>query len=83
MEDFIPFADGGTSIAIGGLTVENGSDRLAIYGTAEISRDKAGRALAKQLLAIFAETVKAMEKEDLPDKVAPDITPTTVKNPFA
>jgi hypothetical protein len=83
MEDFKPFADNEASIAIGGLTVENGSDHLAIYGTADIRRDQGGFALAKQLLAIFDEAVKVMEKENLPDKVASDIKPTAVKSPFA
>jgi hypothetical protein len=83
MTDLKPFADDATSVTLGGLTIENGSDRLALYGTAEITRDKTGLALARQLRAIISQAVAVLEKYDLPDEIAPSAQPTAVKNPFA
>jgi hypothetical protein len=83
MTDLKPFADDATSVTLGGLTIENGSDRLALYGTAEITRDKTGLALARQLRAIISQAVAVLEKDDLPDEIAPSAQPTAVKNPFA
>ena len=37
-----PFQDDGTSIGIGGFTIENGTDRIAVYGQTDITRDQAG-----------------------------------------
>ena len=48
-----PFADDATSVSIGKLTVENGMDRVAIYGSLNITRDRQGLAHARALLAIL------------------------------
>ncbi len=78
-----PFADDSASTAVGGLTLENGRDRIAIYGNLELTKDKAGLALAKALLAFMQAAVKALEAEgSLPDAVAPPAKPGTVRNPF-
>ena len=39
-----PFADDSAASAIGGLTVENGRDRVALYGSLDLTRDRAGLA---------------------------------------
>ena len=44
-----PFANDSDSIGIGGLTVENGTDQIAVYGNLDITRDKAGLAAARKL----------------------------------
>ncbi len=82
MNHFEPFADDTASIALGGLTVENGTDRIAIYGTLDLTRDKPGLAVAKELLAFLAAAIKMMETHGVPDKVAPPINTVAVKNPF-
>lgn len=82
MKDFRPFADDTASITIGGLTIENGTDRLAIYGTSDVTRDKPGLAMAKELRALLDAAIKVMEKQGVPDKVALPLKPVAVKNPF-
>ena len=44
-----PFGDDSSSVGIGGLTVENGLDRVVLYGSLEITRDRAGLGLAREL----------------------------------
>ncbi len=35
-----PFADDAASVSIGKLTIENGTDRVALYGSLDITRDQ-------------------------------------------
>lgn len=44
MTKLTPFADDAASIPIGELTVENGTDRIALYGSLDLTRDKQGLA---------------------------------------
>lgn len=84
-----PFADDKASLSIGGFTIENGEDRLACYGDFEITRDKAGLALAEKFMAAFAgiqaELVAMDAKGELPEKMPPNVEPeavTKTPNPF-
>ena len=47
MPNLIPFADDASSVSIDKLTVENGTDRIAISGSLDITRDKQGLAHAQ------------------------------------
>jgi hypothetical protein len=82
---FEPFADDATVRSIGALSFENGKDRIAVHGSIDLTRDKAGLAQARHLRETLAEIVKALETGDLPEPVAdsPDAAPTSVRNPFA
>ena len=44
MSKLTPFADDAASTSIGSLTVENGTDRIALSGSLDLTRDKAGLA---------------------------------------
>lgn len=82
---FEPFADDAAVRNLGGLTVENGRDRIALHGSLDLTRDKAGLALARELKRTAAAIVAALESADLPEAVAepePE-APQRVKNPFA
>ena len=70
-------------LQVGGLTVENGTLRIALYGNLEITRDKAGLSLARQMKALLDQVVASLETGSLPDRVLPPVKPTTVKNPFS
>lgn len=77
-----PFADD-TSIGIGGLTLENGPDKLAVYGSLDITRDAPGLAHARALLDVLTRAVAALEAQaTLPDKSAKAPAPRSVRNPF-
>lgn len=80
-----PFADDETSTSLGELTVENGSTRIAIYGSLDVTRDKSGLKRAKQLKALVDAIVETLESDDqLPAKVKEEIEPPTeTRNPFA
>lgn len=67
------------------LTLSNGSTRVTLEGTLEITRDKRGLAAALALKAAIDEIVKKLQADPhLPAKVAdePDQKPGVVDNPF-
>ena len=83
MPDMTPFANDSAAIEIGDLKLENGRDRIACYGSLDLTRDKAGLALARQLQAVLAAVVQALEGDaSLPDTIPPPKKRGTVKNPF-
>lgn len=79
---FKPFADSTSSSQIEQLTLENQGDRLSIYGSIQITQDKAGLANAKALQQLINETVQALEHMQLPDKIAAPAAGEEVANPF-
>ena len=76
-----PFQNESESASISGLTIENRTDRVSIYGTLDVSRDKAGQRDAHALKQVVDAIVAALDSADLPDKVAKSET-KTAKNPF-
>ncbi len=78
-----PFSNDADVLGIDELTIENRADRVAIYGSLDITRDKAGLAKACQLKAVLDDVVRALEgNKSLPDEIA--LRPTRrVKNPFS
>ena len=69
-----PFANESESIQLGDLTIENRTDRVSIYGSIDLTLDKAGLDHARSLKAILDLTVAELEKANLPDSI-------TVKKP--
>lgn len=81
-DTFQPFADD-KSLTIGGLTIENDADRIAFYGSADITRDKLGREQAQKLKAVLDAICVALASDaTLPDKIAGPDKPDRVRNPF-
>ena len=79
-----PFADDAASLSIGKLTIENGTDRVALYGSLDITRDQQGLVHARALLTILQAAVQQMEGDKgLPVAVPATAKPKTVANPFA
>ena len=79
-----PFADDSAATAVGGLKLENGRDSIAVYGNLDLTRDKAGLAHARTLLAVLDAVVKTLEADGaLPDAIPPAAKPGTVQNPFS
>lgn len=84
MTKLVPFADDAATMAIGGLTMENGTARVALYGSLDLTRDKQGLAHARALQAVLNQVVQALEGAGaLPDAVAPPAAAKSVPNPFA
>lgn len=78
-----PYADDSASRGIGGLTVENGRDRVALYGSLDLTRDAAGLACARELRTLLEAVVRALEADPaLPETLAAPRPPREVPNPF-
>lgn len=84
-DGFTPFADEAGVRSVGALSFENGTDRIAVHGSLDITRDEAGLDRARQLKRTLDAIVKALEAADLPEAItqAPDVAPKSVRNPFA
>lgn len=81
---FIPFADDAAVRTVGDFSIENGTSRIALHGSLDITRDREGLRRARDLRAILDAVVSALEGEDLPEAVADEPeAETAVKNPFA
>ncbi|UKJ74446.1 hypothetical protein [Azospirillum brasilense] len=66
-----PFASEAESLQVDELTVENQTDRVSIYGSLIVTKDKKGLQHARELKAILDDVVAALEDEQgLPDQVA-------------
>jgi hypothetical protein len=78
-----PFANESESLGIGDLTIENRTDRISIYGSIDLTRDKVGLDHARMLKAVLDKVVQTLETEkNLPDKITPPDRPDEVANPF-
>jgi hypothetical protein len=76
-----PFQNEAESLIIDDLTVENRLDRISLYGSLQITRDKAGLKDAQALKAIIDAVVRALKTETLPEHIAL-IAPDETDNPF-
>lgn len=78
-----PFDD--TSFQVGDLTVESAADRVALYGSLDLTRDGTGLAKARHLQAYLARVIEVLEAADragqLPASV-PVAAPTRRANPM-
>jgi hypothetical protein len=84
MKTLEPFANESDSLGIGDLTIENRTDRVALYGSIDLTRDRAGLQQARRLKALLDKVVATLEAaRDLPDKLPPPEEPKEVPNPFA
>lgn len=83
-EGFEPFAEDANVRTIGGLSIENGTERIAIHGAVDLTRDRAGLERARALAEALAAIVRSLEAQALPERlVEARRQPRSVKNPFA
>jgi hypothetical protein len=66
------------------LSIENRLDRVAIFGSLDITRDKQGLELALKLQCIVNGIVDALQQvqNELPEQVPPPAPTEEVDNPF-
>ncbi len=82
MKAIDPFANESDFLQIDGLSIENRTDRVSIYGDMEITRDKKGLKTAIQVATLLTAIIKKLSAETLPDTVPPPKASDNVKNPF-
>lgn len=81
---FMPFDDHGESVGIAGMTVENGADRIEIYGRLTLGRDRNSLENAQALKSVLDAVITRLQSEpDLPERTPSGETSHPVKNPFA
>ena len=78
---FVPYANESDVLEIGNLTIENRIDRISLSGDIDLTLDKPGLALAKQLQKLLGDVVAQLEKQELPEQLPPPEV-TSVANPF-
>jgi hypothetical protein len=83
---FRPYANEADVLQVSDLNVENRLDRIAIFGSVDLTRDKVGLRLAAALKAVLDEVVLTLQYEE-GDKRLPETIPVPtakfVKNPLA
>jgi hypothetical protein len=83
VEPIKPYANESESFEIADLTIENRTDRVQIYGSIHLTRDKAGLVNARILKRLLDDVVQALESEkSLPDKIKLTNAPRPAKFPF-
>jgi hypothetical protein len=82
METINPFANESESLRLDDLTIENRTDRVSLYGSIEITRDKRGLELARSLKNLVDSLVERLSQEDLPEAIPPPENIAVIKNPF-
>lgn len=78
---FVPFSDDSISIEIAGLTLENQSDHVSVYGQCSITKDQQGLTQALALQKQIDAIVTALQAVDLPTQIE-NKPVVMVKNPF-
>ena len=80
-KSFSPYKNESDCIHLGDLTIENRVDRVSIFGSIDLTKDKDGLSMTRELKNIIDQTLAELEKTELPDRIA--VNPAeTVENPF-
>ena len=66
---FSPYQNEADCLQLEELTIENRLDRISIFGTIDLWKDKAGLKSARELKQLLDQVVAELEKKDLPEKV--------------
>lgn len=79
---FMAYENETDSFNIGEMTLENRLDRISLYGSLDITKDKEGLEKALKLKRIIDASIDALKREkNLPEHI--EIIPVdTVENPF-
>jgi hypothetical protein len=82
MEMIDPFGNESEALQIDDLTIENRTDRVSIYGSIDITRDRRGLERARRLAQLFDTILARLSREDLPEEMPPPTNIEVVDNPF-
>lgn len=81
-QSFMAYENETESFQIDEMTVENRLDRISIYGSLELTKDRYGLESALKLKRIIDASIDALKRDkNLPDRI--NINPSeSVQNPF-
>lgn len=81
-QSFMAYENETESFQIDEMTIENRLDRISIYGSLELTKDRHGLESALKLKRIIDASIDALKRDkNLPDRI--DINPSeSVQNPF-
>jgi hypothetical protein len=81
-QSFMAYENETESFQIDEMTVENRLDRISIYGSLELTKDRQGLESALKLKRIIDASIDALKRDkNLPDRI--ETIPTeNVQNPF-
>lgn len=82
MEMIDPFANESEALQIDELTIENRTDRVSIYGSIDITRDRRGLERARRLARLLGAILERLSREELPEEMPPPAILEMVDNPF-
>lgn len=82
MKTIDPFANESEALQLDELTIENRTDRVSLYGSIDITRDKRGLELAQTIKHLLDAIVKRLAQEDLPESIPAPQNIDVIKNPF-
>ena len=85
-DKFEPFADDRSALTVGGLTVENGTERISLSGSLDLARDRQGLDHARNLHGALVAIIATLEADEaLPAKADRPVRAKVTKapNPFA
>lgn len=80
-----PFADDQATVQVGGIMVENGTERISISGSVGLARDRQALEHAMALRSVLDRIIGVLEGDHALPAQAPEsklATTTTAKNPF-
>lgn len=81
-QPFMAYENEIDSLLIDNLTVENRLDRISIYGSLDLTKDRQGLEFAMKLKRIVDASIDALKRDrNLPDRIEIKAA-QSVKNPF-
>lgn len=81
-QSFMAYENEVDSLQIDNLTVENRLDRISIYGSLDITKDRHGLEFALKLKRIIDASIDALKRDkNLPDQIKIESS-DSVQNPF-
>ncbi len=82
MEMIDPFANESEALQVDELTIENRTDRVSIYGSLDITRDRRGLEKARRLARLFDAILARLSQEELPEEMPRPSNIEVVDNPL-
>lgn len=68
-KSFSPYQNEADCLQLDELTVENRLDRISIYGSIDLWKDKTGLKSARELRHLLDKVITELEKSDLSEKI--------------